>query len=180
MIDAHENTDGHGRPVTDPVIRTLVDSDRPAVLDILTRAGNFSQEEINVAMELVDEWLVDGEASGYLTHVVEESDADARTVRGYVCVGPAPMTHGTFDLYWIAVDPDAQGRGFGALLLAAAEQEVQARRGHLLLIETASQTSYGAAVRFYERSGYRLVSRIEDYYRTGDDKLTFAKRLRES
>lgn len=177
MIDAHERTDGHRHPLTGTVIRTLVDADRPAVLDILTRAGNFSQEEITVAMELVDEWLVDGEASGYLTHVIEEPDAHAPTVRGYVCVGPAPMTHGTFDLYWIAVDPDAQGRGYGALLLDAAEQEVRAHHGHLLLIETASQASYGAAVRFYERSGYLLVSRIEDYYRTGDDKLTYAKRL---
>jgi ribosomal protein S18 acetylase RimI-like enzyme len=125
-------------------------------------------------MELVDEWLAEGEASGYFTYVLADDEAP-HPVRGYVCFGPAPMTDGTFDLYWIAVDPDDQGRGFGGRLLAAAEEEVRARGGRLLLIETASQASYAPTVRFYERAGYTIVSRIRDYYRPGDDKLVFAK-----
>jgi ribosomal protein S18 acetylase RimI-like enzyme len=47
------------------------------------------------------------------------------------------------------------------------------------LIETASQEAYDATVRFYERAGYELVSRIRNFYRQGDDKLTFAKALPE-
>jgi ribosomal protein S18 acetylase RimI-like enzyme len=157
-------------------VRPLVAADRAAVRDIVERVGNFTADEIDVAMELVDEWLTEGEASGYLTRVLVDSDS-ARPVRGYVCFGPAPMTEGTFDLYWIAVDRDDQGRGFGARLLTAAEEEVRARGGRLLLIETASQEAYAATIRFYERAGYVIESRIADYYRPGDDKLVFAKRF---
>jgi ribosomal protein S18 acetylase RimI-like enzyme len=98
-------------------------------------------------------------------------------VRGYVCFGPVPLTDGTWDLYWIAVDPDDQGRGLGRRLLAAAEAEIRSRGGRLLLIETASHAAYSATIAFYERSGYTLASRIADYYRVGEDKLVFEKRL---
>jgi len=158
------------------VVRPLEAGDRDAVLGIVTRAGNFTADEIDVAMELVDEYLDEGEESGYLTYVLADDEA-TRPVQGYVCFGPAPMTEGTFDLYWIAVDPDGQGRGIGRRLLAAAEAEVRARGGRLLLIETASQAAYAAAIRFYERAGYTLASRIADYYRIGDDKLVFEKRF---
>ena len=161
------------------VIRALEPGDRAAVLGIITRAGNFTTAEIEVAMELVDEWLADGEDSGYLTSVLAD-DSGTPAVRGYVCVGPVPMTEGTFDLYWIAVDPTDHGRGYGQRLLAAAETEVLRRRGRLLLIETASQAAYAPTIRFYERAGYTLVSRIEDYYRVGDDKLVFEKRFSPS
>lgn len=160
------------------IIRPLVSPDREAVKDIITRAGNFTSAEIDVAMELIDEWLDDGEDSEYLTYVLAD-DEPPFTVHGYVCFGPASMTEGTFDLYWIAVDPSQQGRGFGSRLLTAAEEEVRARHGRLILIETASQASYAATVRFYERSSYTLAARIRDYYRLGDDKLVFEKRLEE-
>jgi len=158
------------------VIRPLEAGDRDAVLGIVTRTGNFTAAEIEVAMELVDEWLAEGEGSGYLTYGLAD-DAATPAVRGYVCVGPAPMTEGTFDLYWIAVDPADQGHGYGQRLLAAAEAEVRSRGGRLLLIETASQATYTATIRFYERAGYTLASRIADYYREGDDKLVFEKRF---
>ena len=158
------------------VIRPLDSGDRDAVAGIITRAGNFTADEIEVAMELVDEWLANGEDSGYLTYVLAD-DSATRAVHGYVCVGPAPMTEATFDLYWIAVDPTEQGRGYGQRLLAAAETNVRSRGGRLLLIETASQAAYAATIRFYERAGYTLASRIADYYRVGDDKLVFEKRF---
>ncbi|MFL5619477.1 MAG: GNAT family N-acetyltransferase [Gemmatimonadaceae bacterium] len=175
--DSSPPAKARGRVASRVVVRPLVQEDRSAVLSIVTRAGNFSAEEIAVAMELVDEWLTDGEASGYLTLVLEDLDRPEHPVRGYVCVGPTPLTDGTFDLYWIAVDPEDQGRGFGQRLLAAAEDVVRGRGGRLLLIETASHDAYSATVRFYERAGYPLVARIEDYYRPGEDKLVFGKRL---
>ena len=58
-----------------------------------------------------------------------------------------------------------------------AEEEIVRRGGRMLLIETSSQESYGPTIRFYERAGYALVARIPEYYRPGDDKLIFMKRL---
>ena len=45
------------------------------------------------------------------------------------------------------------------------------------MIETASHDAYAATIKFYERTGYALAPRIRDYYRVGDDKLTFEKRF---
>jgi len=147
--------------------------DRETVARILKDVGNFSAHEQTIALELIDAWLSTGEASDYMCWVLE----DATGVRGYICIGPTPLTDGTFDLYWIAVDPSAQGRGYGQALTRLAEDEARARGGRLLLIETASQSSYAPTVRFYERAGYELVSTIPDFYKPGDDKLTFVKRL---
>lgn len=164
------------------IVRPLQAGDRDAVRRILESTRNFTAVEIGTALELVDEWLRDGEASGYLTYVVDTDAArdSGVTISGYVCFGPAPLTEGTYDLYWIAVDPAAQGRGFGQRLLRYAEDEIRTRGGLLLLIETASQEAYGPTIRFYERAGYDLEARIRGFYRPGDDKLVYAKRLADA
>ena len=156
-------------------VRPLRSGDRERTHDILRRTGFFTSVEIATALELIDEWLATGESSGYLCFVATDVDDDL--VQGYVCVGPAPLTEGTYDLYWIAVDPEAQGRGVGRALLAAGEAQVARHEGRLLLIETSSQAVYQPTVRFYERCGYRLLARIAEYYRPGDDKLVFGKYL---
>ena len=158
---------------TDRRIRPLVTADRETVRQILEATGSFTAEELGIALDLIDEWIERGEASGYITSVIESS----KHVRGYVCYGPTPLTDGAFDLYWIAVDSTAQGQGYGQRLLAHAEADVLQRGGRLLLIETSSQQSYRSTIRFYERAGYELVARIPGYYRPGDDKLVFAKSL---
>lgn len=145
--------------------------DRVEILSILRRAGNFTPSEIDVALELVDAWLTRGEASDYYVHVLREDEA----VRGYVCFGPTPLTQGTYDLYWIAVDAESQGMGFGQTLLRFVEEQVRQRRGRLLLIETSSQESYGGTQRFYERAGYTVMARVSDFYKLGDDKVIFGK-----
>jgi hypothetical protein len=47
----------------------------------------------------------------------------------------------------------------------------------MVLIETSSQETYNATIRFYERNGYQMVARIKNSYRIGDDKLVFSKEL---
>ena len=158
------------------MIRALRPGDRQPIRELLDSTGHFTASDIDVALELVDRALGEGDASGYLIHVLTEPDGDA--VRGYVCFGPTPMTDGTYDLYWIAVHVSQQGNGFGRALLRFAEEQVAQRGARLLLIETSSQASYSGTVRFYERSGYVLVARIADFYRVDDDKLVFAKRIR--
>ena len=138
-------------------------------------SGNFNDVEIATARELVDEALAEGEKSGYMIVVLE--DGKNPLVKGYACYGPTPLTQGVYDLYWIAVDPAAQGKGFGQRLLKYVEQDLVNRGGRMLLIETSSHETYGDTIRFYERSGYELVARIKNFYRIGDDKLVFSKEL---
>lgn len=159
------------------IIRPLTAADRDGVCRILEGAGNFTPDEVATALELVDEWIELGEESGYLTYVLE-SPADGAGVLGYVCFGPTPLTESTYDLYWIAVDKSKHRGGVGKRLLKFVEEEVHRRGGRLLLIETSSQETYGGTIQFYERTGYEPVGKITDYYKPGDDKLIFAKRLK--
>jgi ribosomal protein S18 acetylase RimI-like enzyme len=159
------------------IIRPLVAADRSGVFRILENAGNFTPEEVATALELIDEWLELGEHSGYLTYVLETRNEDGSEVLGYVSFGPTPLTESTYDLYWIAVDKSKHRGGVGKRLMKFTEEEVARRGGRLLLIETSSQETYGGTIQFYERTGYELVGKIKEYYKPGDDKLIFVKRL---
>lgn len=157
-------------------IRPLKMTDRSRIEEMVVASGNFNAVEIETALELVDEALKRGEASGYIFAVLEGKKEDP-PVKGYACYGPTPLTQGVYDLYWIVVDLADQGKGFGRVLIEYVERDVMRRGGRMLLIETSSQETYGATIRFYERSGYELVARIKNFYRIGDDKLVFSKEL---
>jgi ribosomal protein S18 acetylase RimI-like enzyme len=158
-------------------IRPAVHADRDRIHAILLATARFTEQEVGWAMELVDVAAV-SEKSEYLVHVLEEPDSGpARTIQGYVCYGPTPMTDGVYDLYWIAVDPRRQGHGFGQILLRFVENEVRRQSGRMLLIETSSKRSYAPTIRFYQQAGYREISRIKDFYRIEDDKVVFCKHL---
>ena len=158
-------------------IRPLKPADRSRIEELLVASGNFNAVEIETALELVDEALKRGEASGYIFAILAGKKEDP-SVKGYACYGPTPLTQGVYDLYWIVVDPADQGKGFGRFLIEYVERDVIKRGGRMLLIETSSQETYGATIRFYERSGYELVARIKNFYRIGDDKLVFLKDLK--
>ncbi|MGZ7039967.1 MAG: GNAT family N-acetyltransferase [Thermoanaerobaculia bacterium] len=150
-------------------IRAINQSDRPQLEKIVHHAGNFTPEEIETAMELIDESIESPEE--YETFVLE----DEQEIRGYVCIGPTPLTDGVYDLYWIVVDSTARGRRYGQKLLRHAEEEVKRRKGRMLLIETSSQPSYESTNRFYINAGYPEVARIRNFYKKGDDKIVYAK-----
>jgi ribosomal protein S18 acetylase RimI-like enzyme len=154
-------------------IRPVSSSDRERVREILIATARFTRQEVGWAMELVDLVLSPAKCD-YEAHVIEDATG---IVQGYVLFGPTPLAEGVFDLYWIAVDPKRQGQGFGQLLLRFVETDVRRRDGRMLLIETSSKRSYAPTVRFYQRAGYREISRIKDFYRIEDDKVVFSKSL---
>jgi hypothetical protein len=45
------------------------------------------------------------------------------------------------------------------------------------VIETSSRPDYARARRFYERSGYKKTAVLEDFYREGDHKLIYTRRI---
>lgn len=150
----------------------LLGSDRAPIEAIVRGVGNFREEEVAVAIELLDVGLSE-DTRGYLFVVAEEDDE----VVGYACYGHAPMTDGVYDLYWIAVDRKRHGRGIGQRLLEAVEAGVREAGGRMLLIETESGAGYDGTRRFYERAGYPEVARIPDYYRRGADKVIYGRAI---
>src|SRR4030042_3650192 len=95
-------------------IRLLVLKDRTRLHSMLIETHLFIPEEIDVAMELIDIVLKDESQKDYKIHCMVD---DQDQLMGYICYGPSPMTQGTFDLYWIVVDPNIQGQGIGSKLL---------------------------------------------------------------
>jgi ribosomal protein S18 acetylase RimI-like enzyme len=155
-------------------IRPMSASDRPAVEAVIRAVGNFNPAEIECALELVDIYLGNWEQQDYRISVASDRDG---VVRGYACWGAVPLTRGTFDLYWIATHPGVQGKGFGRALMNHVESRIREQNARLLVLETSGKPSYAGTVRFYRLQGYEEVSRIQDFYDVGDDKLTFLKRI---
>ena len=159
------------------VIRPLGSTDRSQIRKVVVSSGRFTQEEVGVAIELVDVAMEEGEeASGYLFAVLEDKGRRP-SVQGYACYGPTPLTQGVYDLYWIVVDAGAQGKGYGRRLIDYVEADVLRRGGRMIVIETSSHETYDKTIRFYRRAGYNLAARIKDFYRPGDDKLVLCKNL---
>lgn len=151
-------------------IRPTKREDRESIVDILRRTGNFLNDEIKIAEELLDSYFADSLESGYWTYT-----AELDKVVGYICYGPTPLTSGTFDIYWIAVDPEVQGKHVGTKLLSFAEDDIVRHNGRLITVYTSSQEKYRNTRAFYLRRGYREGCRIRDYYKPGDDLVIYVK-----
>jgi ribosomal protein S18 acetylase RimI-like enzyme len=157
-----------------PTVELASSTDGQSIMEITAAVGIFTLTELSCVAELWNAYLNSGEDSGYIFLVYR--DDDGRTL-GYVCFGPHALTQGTNDLYWIAVAPDAHGRGIGHALLAQAEAEVRTRGGRLMLVETSDTPPYASARHLYETSGYGREATVHDFYAPGDSLLIFAKQL---
>ncbi|MGQ0712470.1 MAG: GNAT family N-acetyltransferase [Gemmatimonadaceae bacterium] len=172
---------------------------RPRISEILRASRVFSDAEIDVALEVVDEAL---EERGPRTEEVDVWDrttvsgpARPRSsvlgpdylllgafspediLVGYACWGPTPATDRVWDLYWIAVDPALQGAGIGTILLEEVERRLAGQHARMLVVETSSRSDYAATREFYARRGYTEAARVRDFYAPGDDRIIFVKRF---
>ncbi len=159
-------------PTSDIRIRFEIQSeDRDSVRRIVESTGFFSDAEVDVAVELVDERLSKGPASGYYFAFLESDGF----IVGYACYGPIACTVHSFDLYWIAVDQNCQGHGFGRRLVEISEQEIRKLGGKRIYAETSGRAQYEPTRKFYERCGYEIAAILPDFYDEGDDKVVYVK-----
>lgn len=155
-------------------IRLLKEKDRERLHNILTATHIFTSEEVGVAMELIDIVLREPNHKDYTVHcLVDDKDQPL----GYICYGRAPMTQGTYDLYWIAVDPRFRNRGIGSRLVDFLEETVKGIGGRMIIVETSSTSSYDMTQEFYRHKGFQEVGRVPGYYYPGNDRVTYCRRL---
>ncbi len=155
-------------------LRNLKPKDCPFLERLLSRTSVFDKDDEALAMELIFQALRQPGQKDYLFFIAANED-DFPV--GYACFGPTPLTEGTFDLYWIAVDPGCTGQGIGSRLLAAVEREIQRVNGRMLVIETSSRQSYQLTRQFYLRNQYRLAETIPDFFHEGEDRVTYVKKF---
>ncbi len=154
-------------------IRNIKETDRSALKSILKRTNNFSYEEKEIGMELIDSAINNDNSSDYIVQVAEVDNL----VTGYYCVGQRALTEGVFDLYWIVVDPEKSGTGIGAELLKHAESFVCNKNGRLILAETSSRKDYDLTRKFYRKNNYSELAVIKDFYKKSDSLVIFGKYL---
>jgi len=153
--------------------KTVMLSDVAGVKRIVRSTGFFSESEIEMAGELVETYLAQGKKSGYRFLFLEEEDQ----LIGFACYGEISCTNHRYDLYWIAVDPEKQGKGLGGKILEEAESEIRGLGGQKVYIETSSRPQYLPTRKFYRARGYQEEAQLKDFYGWGDNKVIFSKVL---
>lgn len=102
-------------------------------------------------------------------------DNDRPVAIGY-CV-PEKLTDGTYNLLAIGVSRDSQRAGIASQMMAYIEQLLRQKGGRILIIETSSDDVQMGARKFYTKMGYTLAATIRDFWKDGEDKIVFWKKL---
>ena len=146
-----------------------------ALVKLATDTGMFKKLEVKILGELLHDWQASLAKEGHICCTLKESDG---TPIGFVYHAPAVMTKGTWHLYWLVVDKNAQGRGLGKRMVRYAEADARKRGGHHLLAETSGTARYASTRTFYDKVGYTVEARVRDFYAPGDDQVIYRKDLR--
>jgi GNAT superfamily N-acetyltransferase len=168
-------------------LRELTALDVARVVELTRTTGVFRDEEIVIAEEVVREAVVAdraGEADNSdrpdrsdldRPYYALGAEVDGRVV-GWICWGATPCTVATWDLYWMAVDPEMHGQGVGTALLEEMENRLS-DKARLIVIDTSGRPDYAPTRAFYRARGYQTAAVVRDFYALGDDQVIFSKRL---
>ncbi len=150
------------------MIRTTNNSDFDALIELATASGLFEPDQTELLAEMLrypnekEVWFTDDDGSGPV---------------GVAYMAPEKMTHGTWNLYWIAVHPDHQRKGRGRAILQHVEDWLTEKRQRILLVETAGVEDFEYVRNFYANNGFESEARIRDFYAQGVSKVVFRKVL---
>ena len=153
------------------MLRPTVPDDTPPLKQLTAETGFFKPHEIDTLQEVLDDYHAESQAEGHVCFTCEQEGKPF----GFIYFAPAPMTLGTWEVWWIVVRKDVQARGLGGEMLRFAEDEVRRRQGRVLFIETSSQPLYDPTRRFYLKHGYEEHAVLKDYYAAGDSMVVFRK-----
>lgn len=146
------------------------------VRSLIASTGSFNAAEVEIAAELVTERLTKGIRSGY-HFVLAERGA---SLVAYACYGLIEGTQGSFDLYWIAVAPEEQGKGLGVQAFNRAEAAMRKAGAKHIYVDTSSSDRYAGTRGFYQGMGFKEEARLPDFYSPGDAKVIYVKALSPS
>jgi GNAT superfamily N-acetyltransferase len=169
------------------LLRELTPADVTRVVELTRDTGVFRDEEILIAEEVVLEAVRTVEAGNNdrpdrpdpdRPYYALGAEVEGRIV-GWICWGATPCTVATWDLYWMAVDPEVHGQGVGTALLEAMEQRLS-DKARLIVIDTSGRPDYAPTRAFYRARGYQTAAVVRDFYALGDDQVIFSKRLQRA
>ena len=150
-------------------IRPITRADLEDLKKVVDSCELFPSEYL---AEMIDDYLYNPDTQDFWFTCVDNQKAVAI---GY-CV-PEKFTDGTYNLLAIGVARDAQRKGIAREMTLYIEQYLKEKDGRVLIVETSSDDAQMAARNFYARLGYLQTATIPDFWKEGEDKIVFWKKL---
>lgn len=147
---------------------------RPEDLDALVDLEQRCFDGDRLSRRSFRHWIRQAHSGLIVAHGLSDEAGAEGALAGYALV---ILQRGTrmARLYSIAADPACRGKGLGEQLMNAAERYAHREKRLYLRLEVRRDNQ--AAIRLYERLGYRLFAETPDYYEDHQDALRFQKRL---
>ncbi len=94
---------------------------------------------------------------------------------GFILFSENSLSEGVIELLWIVVDPEFQGKGLAEVLFMEFLNEIRKKNARLIVLETSER--HARARGFYRKMGFEREAEIKDFYRIGESKEIWVKRL---
>lgn len=150
-------------------IRTIEKKDIDGLKNVIDTSGLFPSD-------LLEEMLTD-----YLTNPLSEEIWLTKEVNSVPVIiaycAPEKLTNGTYNLYLIAVHKEYQGNGEGSAMMSYIEASLRSGGNRVLIVETSGLPEFEQTRRFYDQCKYERMAVIRDFYKEGEDKIIFWKKL---
>ena len=150
-------------------IRLVQETDLPHLKLVLDSIDLFPSVMLD---DMISDYLHNQESQDLWFTATEK---DTPIALGYCA--PEQLTEGTYNLYAIGIKSDIQGKGVGSQLMAYIEAHLKGAGHRLLIVDTSGTEAYKQTREFYEKLGYTKEAVIRDFWKEGDDKVIFSKRL---
>lgn len=150
-------------------IRPVVKSDINDLKIVVDSSELFPSEYLD---EMISDYFNNPETQDiWFTYI----DKNKPVAIGY-CV-PEKLTDGTYNLLAIGVSQDVQRKGIASQMMNYIEQQLKQKGGRILIVETSSDDAQIGARQFYHKIGYTQAAVIKDFWKDGEDKIVFWKRI---
>lgn len=158
------------------MIRAFVKSDYKKLKSFIRPMDIFTDNEKKTMLTEVKDLYLDLPANQreyFAVSAVEDTD-----LLGVAVYGIEDMNDEVYDIYWIVVNPNFQGKGVGSQLVDHIEKKLARQGVRKIIFETSSEERYEPTRKFYEKKGYVMEAQIKDYYTVGDHKCIYTKDIR--
>lgn len=151
------------------MVRSVIKNDISDLKTVIETSGLFPPELLD---DMMADYFTNKESQDiWLTMVTNDSPI------AVAYCAPERLTDGTYNLYLIAVRKDQQGKGIGTQLTSYVESLLKSKGNRILLVETSGLPEFELTRMFYDKCGYSREAVIRDFYREGEDKVIFRKKL---
>jgi ribosomal protein S18 acetylase RimI-like enzyme len=151
-------------------IRPIIKSDLDSLKQVLDSSELFPSEYLD---EMIADYFTNPETPDIWFTCIEE---DKPISIGY-CV-PEKLTDGTYNLLAIGVSQEHQRKVVAALMMEYIERMLKQSGARILIVETSSDDAQIGAGNLYHKIGYIQVAVIKEFWKEGEDKIVFWKKLR--